>query len=55
MPLLGGFAAVSGIIQLASVIKAINGRFSGKVAEGNIAAATEAYKIVQKEMEAAHA
>ena len=55
VPLLGGFAAVSGIIQLASVIKAINGRFSGKVAEGNIAAATEAYKIVQKEMEAAHA
>ena len=55
VPLLGGFAAVSGIIQLASVIKAINGRFSGKVADGNIAAATEAYKIVQKEMETAHA
>ncbi|MGA9393761.1 MAG: 2-oxoacid:acceptor oxidoreductase family protein [Azonexus sp.] len=55
VPLLGGFAAVSGIIRLESVIKAINGRFSGKVADGNIAAATEAYKIVQREMEAANA
>ncbi|MGV0949946.1 MAG: 2-oxoacid:acceptor oxidoreductase family protein [Azonexus sp.] len=55
MPLLGGFAAVSGIIQLASVIKAIRGKFSGKVADGNIVAATEAYKIVRQEMEAVHA
>ena len=55
VPLLGGFAAVSGIIQLASVIKAINVRFSGKMADGNIAAATEAYKVVRQEMEAAHA
>jgi len=55
VPLLGGFAAVSGIIQLASVIKAIHDRFSGKLADGNIAAATEAYKIVRQEMEAAHA
>jgi pyruvate ferredoxin oxidoreductase gamma subunit len=55
VPLLGGFAAVSGIIQLESVIKAIRARFSGKLADGNIAAATEAYKIVRQEMEAAHA
>lgn len=55
VPLLGGFAAVSGVIRLESVIKAIQDRFSGKVADGNIAAATEAYKIVQQEMEAAHA
>ena len=46
VPLLGGFAAMSGIIKLESVIKAINDKFSGKVADGNIAAATEAYKIV---------
>ena len=32
----------SGIIKLESVIKAINEKFSGKIAEGNIAAATEA-------------
>ena len=46
--LLGGFAAVSGVISLAAVVGAINDKFSGKVAQGNIAAATAAY-------EAAHA
>jgi pyruvate ferredoxin oxidoreductase gamma subunit len=56
VPLLGGFAAISGLIRLESVIKAIEEKFSGKVAAGNIAAATEAYNIVRKEMEeAAHA
>ncbi len=53
VPLLGGFAAVSGILKLESVIKAIEDRFSGKVAAGNIAAAKEAYEIVKKEMEEA--
>lgn len=42
-PLLGSFAAASGLIQLESVIKAIRSRFTGKIAEGNIAAATEAF------------
>lgn len=55
VPLLGGFAAVSGVLKLESVIKAIEEKFSGKVAAGNIAAAREAYEIVRKEMEAAHA
>ncbi|HTY99514.1 MAG TPA: 2-oxoacid:acceptor oxidoreductase family protein [Rhodocyclaceae bacterium] len=54
VPLLGGFAAVSGVIRLESVIKAIRDRFAGKVAEGNIAAATEAFNIVKREMEAVH-
>lgn len=54
VPLLGGFAAVSGIIRLESVIKAIEEKFSGKVAAGNIAAAREAYEIVKAEMETAH-
>lgn len=53
VPLLGGFAAVSGIIRLESVIAAIGHKFSGKVAEGNIAAATEAYRVVRQEMEEA--
>lgn len=53
MPLLGGFAAASQLLKLESVIKAINDKFSGKVAEGNIAAATEAYGIVRREMEEA--
>jgi pyruvate ferredoxin oxidoreductase gamma subunit len=51
VPLLAGFAALSGIIKLDSVIKAVNERFTGKVALGNIAAATEAYELVKKEME----
>jgi len=53
VPLLGGFAAVSGLIQLESVAKAINKKFSGKVAEGNIAAAHEAYESVKTEIKPA--
>jgi pyruvate ferredoxin oxidoreductase gamma subunit len=56
VPLIAGFAALSGMFKLESVILAINEKFSGKVAEGNIAAATEAYKLVKEQMEeAAHA
>ena len=55
VPLLGGFAAASGLIQLESVAKAINKKFSGKVAEGNIAAAREAYEAVKAEMETVEA
>jgi pyruvate ferredoxin oxidoreductase gamma subunit len=51
--LLGGFAAVSGRISLQSVAAAIAERFAGKVAEGNIAAATEAFAYVTKEIHAA--
>ena len=50
VPLLAGFAALSGTIKLESVIKAINEKFSGKVALGNIAAAEEAYLFVQAKM-----
>jgi pyruvate ferredoxin oxidoreductase gamma subunit len=50
VPLIAGFAALSDIIKLESVIKAINEKFSGKVAEGNIAAATEAYNLVKEQM-----
>ncbi|MGC2166480.1 MAG: 2-oxoacid:acceptor oxidoreductase family protein [Gallionella sp.] len=50
-PLLAGFAALSGMIELASVIKAIRQRFDGKIADGNIAAATEAYALVKRQME----
>ncbi len=52
VPLLGGFAAISGAIKLESVVMAIKDRFSGKVAEANIAAATEAYQIVSARMSA---
>jgi pyruvate ferredoxin oxidoreductase gamma subunit len=53
--LLGGFAAVTGLLGLDSVAAAIRDKFSGKVAEGNVAAATAAYEIVKQEMmETAH-
>lgn len=56
VPLLGGFAAISGVISLQAVISAIKDKFSGKVADGNIAAATGAYEAVAQQMkEAAHA
>ena len=56
VPLIAGFAALSGMFKLESVIKAINQKFAGRVAEGNIAAANEAYQLVQQQMkERAHA
>jgi pyruvate ferredoxin oxidoreductase gamma subunit len=55
VPLLAGFAALSGLIRIDSVIKAINDKFSGKVAAGNVAAATEAYNMVESRKETAHA
>ena len=48
--LLGGFAAVSGRISLASVAAAIRETFAGKVADGNVAAASEAHGWVRSEM-----
>ena len=51
VPLLAGFAALSGAIQLESVFKAINAKFSGKVASGNIAGATEAFELVRDRIE----
>ena len=54
--LLGGFAAISGLITLEAVAKAIRDKFSGAVAEANVAAATEAFEYVQRELkELAHA
>jgi pyruvate ferredoxin oxidoreductase gamma subunit len=49
--LLGGFAALAGLVTLAAVAHAIRDKFSGHVADGNVAAATEAYDFVKREME----
>lgn len=49
--LLAGFAAMSGAVSLASVHAAIQQKFSGKIAAGNIAAASAAYEFVKKESE----
>jgi pyruvate ferredoxin oxidoreductase gamma subunit len=53
--LLGGFAAVTGVIKLASVAAAIREKFPGAIAEKNVAAATEAHEIALRALEAAHA
>ena len=54
--LLGGFAALSGLITLQAVSHAIGTKFSGKVAAGNIAAATEAFAYIEQELkELSHA
>lgn len=50
--LLGGFAALSGLVSLAAVAHAIKHKFRGKVADANVAAATEAFEYVRTEMEA---
>jgi pyruvate ferredoxin oxidoreductase gamma subunit len=47
--LLGAFAALGGHISLDAVCRAIESRFSGKVAQANVAAATEAHRIVLEE------
>jgi pyruvate ferredoxin oxidoreductase gamma subunit len=53
VPLLAGFAALSGLLKLESVCNAINVKFSGKVAQGNIAGATEAFDLVRARVEGA--
>jgi pyruvate ferredoxin oxidoreductase gamma subunit len=44
--LLGGFAALTGLVGLDGVAHAIEHKFSGEIARRNIAAATEAYEAV---------
>jgi pyruvate ferredoxin oxidoreductase gamma subunit len=48
--LLGGFAALTGVISLASVIAAIRDRFSGPLAEGNVAGAERAFEFVGQQI-----
>ena len=49
--LLGAFAALTGQVHLASVVAAIQERFPGQVAAGNIAAADAAYELVRAQIE----
>ena len=53
VPLLGAFAALTGLISLASVVAAITERFPARIAAANAAAAEAAYQLVAQE--AAHA
>lgn len=45
--LMGAFAAASGEIELDALKKAVNGRFSGSLAEKNILAAETAYNLIK--------
>lgn len=49
--LLGGFAALAGLVSLDAVAHAIRDKFKGKLAEANVAAATEAFAHVSREIE----
>ena len=57
--LLGGFAALSGLLSLEALAAAVREKFAGKLADDNIAAATAAYEYIQAAMhqtsESAHA
>jgi pyruvate ferredoxin oxidoreductase gamma subunit len=53
--LLGAFAAATGQVRIESIAAAIRDKFSGKVAEANVAAAREACDVVRKTLEAPHA
>ena len=53
--LLGGFAALSGLITLDAVAHAIRTKFKGKLAEANVLAASEGYACVERDLlELAH-
>jgi pyruvate ferredoxin oxidoreductase gamma subunit len=49
--LLGGFAAMTGVVSLDAVSQAIRHRFAGALGEANVAAATAAYEYVVHENE----
>jgi pyruvate ferredoxin oxidoreductase gamma subunit len=49
--MLGGFAALTGIVSLESVLVAIRDRFAGSIADANAVAAADAFEVVSKERE----
>ncbi len=51
VPLLGAFAALTGVITLPSVAAAIRERFTGAVAEGNVAAAEAAHELARSALQ----
>jgi pyruvate ferredoxin oxidoreductase gamma subunit len=48
--LLGGLAALSGVVSIESVAKAIHAKFKGTVADKNVFAARKAFEWVQRQM-----
>lgn len=53
--LLAGFAALTGVVRLESVVAAIREKFPGPVAEKNVAAANEAWELARSTLEVANA
>ena len=53
--LLGAFAALTGVVSIESVAAAIERRFSGVTADGNVAAARDAFGAVEDRKEVARA
>lgn len=49
--LLGGFAAMTGVVSIDSVAGATRERFPGRVGEGNVAAAEAAFAVVRERIE----
>jgi len=49
--LLGGFAALTGLLSIDSVAAAIREKFAERIAEPNVAAAREAFQFVHQKME----
>jgi pyruvate ferredoxin oxidoreductase gamma subunit len=49
--LLGGFAALSGLVALDAVAHAIRSTFPPKVAQANVAAAAEAFEHIRQELQ----
>jgi pyruvate ferredoxin oxidoreductase gamma subunit len=50
--MLGGFAALTGVVGIEGVVAAINDRFSGTIADGNVMVARAAYAFVLDERKA---
>jgi pyruvate ferredoxin oxidoreductase gamma subunit len=46
--LLGAFAAVTGVVAIDAVEAAVREKFSGKAADGNVAAARAAYDLLKE-------
>ena len=55
VPLLGGFAALTGVIGLASLERALHEKFPEEIARRNVAAANAAFELARAAAEVAHA
>ena len=53
--LLGGFAAIAGVLKLESVVAAIRQKFPKAIADKNVNAANEAYQMAARTQEPVHA